>query len=185
VLAHLHTVIYGWLWAGAPAGEHHGIRGNFRPWAQAVDGLLGFAGIKGFGGNFDVFANREDSADEGFLLALLDHFGADRYFTRAEVEALLAQVEQRVNNWQGMVTRPSPPRADGKLTDWAVFADVMPTDRMGKPLQGHKLASMLNGKHCLPVEHEGTRRFVVRKKVQGARGWQFVASLDGVDRDDA
>lgn len=174
VLFHLHVVIRAWLRDGAPTGSTHGIRGNFARWAEAIDGLLTYAGIAGFGTNFSVFAELEEDSDGDFLAALADHLGVERHFAPDEVEKLLSGLDRTA------ATDPTALNGVQKAMHESMPRDAKAMSPTGSgrkaPLTGNKLSRMLNTQVDMPVERPGLPVVeLARCTVAGVRGWKFVA----------
>ena len=169
VLHLLHIVLRAWIAEGSPVGDDHGIRGNFSQWAKTIDGVLAYAGIKGFGTNFEKFADMEENPDEDFLAVLVELIGMDKFFSRADVETLLIDTDA--------LTKPAD-RWKAKL------ADCMPRDaRMssvagnGKraPMSGNKLSRMLNAQVDLPIKRgeDGPYVTLTTSAKAGVKGYRF------------
>ena len=97
VLAYARTVVLGWIAAGAPraALTEDNIRGNFLTWARATGGILDMCGMKGFLENWSQAQEIDDTSPEKtqesiLVLSLFDKFGAERFRSKAIVDAVAA-----------------------------------------------------------------------------------------------
>lgn len=201
VLTDVLTVICGWIADGAKRGSSHGFRGNFTKWVETMDGVLAYAGITGFGENFNVFADLDESEDEDFLGALANYFGDGVTFTREQVEQALRKADrdpsknpnETITVWSagvgGSTTLP-PPADDPKFSLLEALRTTMSRDSkapsstapgLRAPLSGKKLSRMMNQQVDMPVERDGHPLVTLKAvKVMGERGWRFVRDGEAV-----
>jgi hypothetical protein len=90
LLAALLTLSRAWFLAGRPPGTVKPI-GSFESWTAVTGGILGYAGVEGFLGNWSEMhaeIDEESQSLENFLLALREVFSSDP-FTAGEIADLL------------------------------------------------------------------------------------------------
>jgi primase-polymerase (primpol)-like protein len=87
----LLTMTKAWVNAGKPAGKSGKTIGSFEDWVKVIDGILTFAGVKGFLGNLNYEQIDTDAGEWGAFIVALYKATKDKSFTSKDLINLIGK----------------------------------------------------------------------------------------------